>query len=137
MKQNVFLVLMIIVLLSSGCSKKTENEQAVSGVKAPASEQNSAAVSQPAAATARESIALAQTIKTVAEKKDYLISQAETFYKSKQFEQVAEVGQYILQYVDKDSVKAKDLIEKAKAQLQAQAKNAVNGVKQTLDGFNN
>jgi hypothetical protein len=84
----------------------------------------------------KQAIALADKLKTVEEKKNYLITQAQAFYKSQQFEQVATVGQYVLQYLDKDSVAAKDLIEKAKAQLKAKAGTTVTDVKQALNGLN-
>ena len=48
----------------------------------------------------KEIIAQAQSLKTVKEKIDYLISQAQTFYNSENFQDVVEIAQYILQYLE-------------------------------------
>ncbi|HOD11866.1 MAG TPA: hypothetical protein PLO93_06445 [Candidatus Omnitrophota bacterium] len=77
------------------------------------------------AGSASEAIDSAQSLKTVSEKADYLIKQAEAFYNSKEFQQAIQVAQYVLNNLDKESKPAQSLIEKAKAELQAAAQKAV------------
>jgi len=96
------------ILLSAGCTKKS--------------------------ASVSEAIQFAETLKTVQEKANYLINQAEAFYNSKEFQQAIDIAQYVLNNVDRSSQAAKDLIEKAKAQLQAAAQKAVGDVSNKLLG---
>ncbi|MFA5355927.1 MAG: tetratricopeptide repeat protein [Candidatus Omnitrophota bacterium] len=86
------------------------------------------------AASASEAIQNSKTLKTVQEQADYLISQAQAFYNSKEFQQAIQAAQYVLANLDKNSQPAKDLIEKAKAQLQAIAQQTVGDVKSKIFG---
>jgi hypothetical protein len=69
------------------------------------------------AASSKDAIETSKTMQTIQQKADYLVGQANAFYNSKDFQQAIDIAQYVLANVDKDSVKAKDLIEKAKAEL--------------------
>ncbi|MFH0826792.1 MAG: hypothetical protein V1923_02730 [Candidatus Omnitrophota bacterium] len=82
--------------------------------------------------SASEAIQNSQALQTIQEKVNYLIQQAEAFYNSKEFQQVIETAQHVLSNLDKDSQRAKDLIEKAKAQLQAAAQKAVGDISNKL-----
>jgi len=84
--------------------------------------------------SASEAIQNSQSLNTIREKADYLIKQAEAFYNSKEFQQAIQTAQYVLSNLDKNSQPAKDLIEKAKAQLQATAQKAVGDVSNKLFG---
>ncbi|MFA4991252.1 MAG: tetratricopeptide repeat protein [Candidatus Omnitrophota bacterium] len=84
--------------------------------------------------SANEAIQYAQALKTVEEKADYLIGQARAFYNSKEFQQAIQAAQYVLSNLDKNSQPAKDLIEKAKAQLQAAAQKAAGDATNKLFG---
>lgn len=111
--KKVLLVGMILclsfgVLLNAGCEKK--------------------------AATSSEAIQNSQSLKTVEEKVDYLVKQAEAFYNSKEFQQAIQTAQYVLSNLDSNSQSAKDLIEKAKVQLQEAAKKAVGDVSNKIFG---
>ncbi len=86
------------------------------------------------AASVDEAIQNAQPLQTVQQKADYLIKQAEAFYNSKEFQQAIQIAQYVLSNLNKDSQPAKDLIEKAKAQLQATAQKAAGDVSNKLFG---
>ena len=86
-------------------------------------------------ASSNEAIQTAKSMETAQEKVDYLIGQAKAFYNSKEFQGAVDIAQYILRYVDKDSQAAKDLLEKAKNQLTAAAKGAVEDVKKGLSDF--
>jgi hypothetical protein len=77
------------------------------------------------AESSKEAIDMAKTMETAQEKANYLIGQAKAFYNSKEFQDAVDVAQYVLRYVDKDSQQAKDLVEKAKAQLTSAAKGAL------------
>ena len=81
-----------------------------------------------------EAIKNAQTLKTVKEKVDYLIKQAEVLYNSKNFQQAIDLAQYVLSKLDTNSLQAKDLIERAKAQLQAVAQKTMGDVGNKLFG---
>lgn len=86
------------------------------------------------AASSSEAIQNAQALKTVQEKVDYLMNQAEAFYNSKEFQQAIKTAQYVLSNLDRNSQAAKDLIERAKAQLQAAAQKAAGDVSKKLLG---
>jgi hypothetical protein len=77
----------------------------------------------------------AKAMQTTQEKVDYLVGQAKAFYNSKEFQGSIDIAQYILRYLDKDSQAAKDLIQKAKDQLTAQAQSMVDEAKKGLSGF--
>lgn len=112
MKKTLLLVVVVCfslgVLLSAGCAKK--------------------------AASVSEAIESSKALKTVQEQANYMISQAQAFYNSKDFQQAIETAQYVLSNLDKNSQGAKDLIEKAKAQLKAAAEKAVGDASKKLFG---
>ena len=91
------------------------------------------------AENSQEAIAVAKTLATVADKKNYLIEQAMSLYNSEKLQDVINIAQYILQYLDKDSQAAAGLLEKAKQALTAKTQEAVGGVmggiKDKLPGF--
>jgi len=80
------------------------------------------------AASSGEAINTAKAMATVEEKVDYLVGQANAFYKSDDFQQAVDVAQYILSKVDSESREAKNLLEKAKSALAAKAQQAVDKV---------
>ena len=86
------------------------------------------------AASSSDAIQTSQTLKSVQEKVDYLIGQANTFYNSKEFQQAIQTCQYILSNLDNKSQQAQSLIEKAKTQLQATAQKAITDVRTKLLG---
>jgi len=85
--------------------------------------------------SSNEAIETAKSMETLEEKANYLIGQAKALYNSKEFQEAVDIAQYILRYLDKDSLKAKDLLEKAKNALVSQAQGAVEDVKKKLPGF--
>ena len=82
-----------------------------------------------------EAIQTAKGMETVEQKVDYLIGQAKSFYNSKEFQQAVDIAQYILTYLDNDSQAAKDLLERAKNELTAAAKGAMEDVKKGFGDF--
>ena len=70
----------------------------------------------------------AKNMETVQEKATYLMSQAEAFYKSDDFQSAVDIAQYVLAQVDSKNADAKDLLTKAKAALTDQAKQALDKV---------
>lgn len=115
MRKTAWYVLMFVFLCSgfmaSGCSQ------------------------QPKSQNSSEAINTAKAMKTVQEQADYLVQQAKGFYNSKQFQDAVATAQYVLQNVDKNSQEAKNLLEKAKADIEAAAKKAVEDVKGKLGSF--
>ncbi|MBN3039821.1 MAG: tetratricopeptide repeat protein [Candidatus Omnitrophica bacterium] len=112
MKRNYLLFLVIILITGiflSSCSPKK-------------------------ASSSNEAIDISKDIATAQEKADYLMGQAKAFYNSKQFQEAVDITQYVLRFVDTESQEAKDLLEKAKKELEAAAKGAVNDVKKSI-GF--
>ncbi len=89
------------------------------------------------AASSSEAIKQAETKQTVDEKVDYLVGQANAFINSQEFNEAIKTAQYILSNLDKDSEKAKSIIEKAKMELEATAKKAAGDMANKLGLGNN
>jgi hypothetical protein len=85
--------------------------------------------------SSQAAIQKANTMQTVQEKTDYLIGQAKVFYNSQDFQGAIDIAQNVLRYLDKDSQEALSLIEKAKADLTAQAKKAAEDLKKGFSGI--
>lgn len=105
--KKVFFVFFVVILgfgvLFAGCGPKKE-------------------------ASSQAAIEKSKTMTTVEQKVDYLTKQADAFLKSKDFKQAVDVAQYILTDLDKESVKAKDLLEKAKTEIEKAATDALKNV---------
>ncbi len=84
--------------------------------------------------SAADAIKNAQTLNTIKEKADFIMQKAQALYESKQFQQAIQAAQYVLANLDKNSTSAKDLIAKAKAQLQSSAQTAMGGLGTKLFG---
>lgn len=84
--------------------------------------------------SSNEAIQNSESLKTVQEKANYLIGQAQAFYNSKEYQKAIDTAQYVLNKLDNTSQAAKDLIEKAKSQLQAAAGKVVGDVQNKLLG---
>ena len=82
----------------------------------------------------KAAIDYSKTLKDTQEKVDYLVSQAKTYYNSKQFQGAVDIAQYVLRYLDSDSAAAKDLLQKAKDQLTAATKSAIEQAKKGFAG---
>ena len=109
--KKIFAVVISLVLLSGiilvGCGPKKE-------------------------ATSQDAIKSAQAMATVKEKVEYLMVQAQAFYNSEDFQGTIDVGQYIVNYLDKESQAAKNLIMKAKEALADEAQKAVDKVRDSI-----
>ena len=64
-----------------------------------------------------EAIEVSKSIETPKDKLDYLIKQANYFYKSEDFQQTINITQYILTYLNSDSEEARELLEKSKFEI--------------------
>jgi hypothetical protein len=82
------------------------------------------------ASNAQDAITQSKTKTTVEAQVDYLVSQANAFFNSKNFDEAIATAQYVLSNLDKDSDKAKSIIEMAKAELQKLAQQKVEDLKQ-------
>lgn len=87
------------------------------------------------AASSQEAIQKSQALQSVKEKTDYLIAQAKAFYGTKQYQDVVNLTQYVIQNVDAASAEAKALLEKAKADMTAEMKKASDQMKQQFSKF--
>jgi hypothetical protein len=112
MKKFINLLLVVAVISSAflyGCAKKEASSSAA--------------------------IEKSKTMATVEEKVNYLVGQAKAFYNSQDFQGAINIAQHVLAYLDKNSQEAKNLLEKAKGQLQAVAQKAAAGVTDALKGL--
>ena len=87
------------------------------------------------AASSQEAIQNSQSMQTTQQKVDYLTQQGNAFINSKEYQQAMDVAQHILTNLDKNSQAAKDILEKAKADLAAAAQKAASDVKNSLGGM--
>ena len=92
---------------------------------------------QKKAASSTQAIETANGMQTVEEKVNYLVGQAEVFYKSKEFQGVVDISQYVLQYLDKESPKAREMLAKAKDMLVSEAQSKLSDVKKSLPKLGN
>ncbi|MBN1794800.1 MAG: hypothetical protein JW844_07550 [Candidatus Omnitrophica bacterium] len=83
-------------------------------------------------ASIQEFIDVAATLATTQEKIDYLLEQGQALYNSQEFQQAVNIAQYVLQYLDKDSQAAKDLLEMAQEELSAKAGETAGGLMKSL-----
>ena len=86
------------------------------------------------ASSSQEAIQKSQSMETVKQKTDYLVSQAKAFYNTKQFQDVVTLTQYVMQKVDATSQEAKALLEKAKTEMTAEMKKAAEEMKKQFSG---
>jgi len=87
---------------------------------------------QQKAQDSQAAIEQSKSLKTVEEQVKYLVSQANSFVSSKEFDQAISTGKYILANLDSNSQEAKSIIEKATAEMKKMAQGAVNDVKNKL-----
>ncbi len=85
-------------------------------------------------ASATEAIQNSQVMSTVQQKVDYLVAQAKDFYNSKQYQDAAQAAQYVLNKIDKNSQAARDILDKATAQLKAYAQKTTSDMSNKLFG---
>jgi len=85
--------------------------------------------------SSKDAITIAKAIENVKEKSDYLVSQANAFYNSKEFQQAIDISQYVLRYVDKNSQETKNILEKAKEALAKQLQEIAADAKKKISGF--
>ena len=98
-------------------------------------ESSTANIQQKVAKTADEAIKFAKTLEGVQQKKDYLLAQAQSLYNSEELEEVVEIAKYVLEYVDNDAPKAKQLLEKATKDLEAMASGGIDQAAKKIEGL--
>ena len=87
---------------------------------------------QPKAANSKEAIQQSENLKTVEEKVKYLVKEANSFINSEKFDESIEIAKYILSKLDQESVEAKNILEKAQAELKAFAEKKAEEAKAEL-----
>lgn len=105
-KINTLIVSLIIGLMVFGCGQKTQS----SG----------------------EAIELSKAKTTVEEQAKYLIQQANSFVSSDNFDEAIKTAKYVLSNLDANSTAAKDIIEKAQAELKKLAEQKMQDIKGKL-----
>lgn len=86
----------------------------------------------PKAVSADQAIEQSQTFSTAEEKEKYLVSQANSFVSSKEYDQAIQTAQYVLANIDSTSAEAKSILEKAAAELKEVAQEKAEEVQKTL-----
>lgn len=94
-----------------------------------------AGCAQKKAANSQEAIAQSKELKTVEEQARYLVSQANQFINSKEFDQAIATAQHVLSNLDANSTEAKSIIEKAKDEMKKMAAATVADMKSKLGSF--
>ena len=84
------------------------------------------------AASSSEAIQYAKTLKKPEQQADYLVSQAQTFVNSQDYQEAIKTAQYVLSSVDAHSHAATDLLEQAKTKLAADAQAVIDGTKKQV-----
>ncbi|MFH1092548.1 MAG: hypothetical protein V1739_00175 [Candidatus Omnitrophota bacterium] len=132
MRNSAFLMTlwMILISMAAGCSKSAFEEK-----EQTAPETTTVNIQEKAAKTADEAINFAKTLKSVQGKKDYLLTQAQALYNSKELEEVVGIAKYVLAYVDKDAAKAKQLLEKATQDLEAMTRGGIDQAAKKIEGL--
>ena len=110
---QIVLFLFVTVFVVNGCTTKPQAEK-------PANNSS-------------EAIAHADNLKTAEEKKTYLCGQAERFLSEKKCEDALNTAQHILTEIDANFQKAKDIVEKAQADLKAAGTEAAEDLKKAAD----
>jgi hypothetical protein len=84
------------------------------------------------AENSRMAIEQSQTMKTVEEQKKYLVSQANAFVKSQDYNEAINTAKYIISNLDKESREAKEIVEKATAELKKVAEQKAADLKNMI-----
>lgn len=90
---------------------------------------------QAKATDSQQAIAQAEQYQSIEEKVQYLVTQANQFLNSKEFNEAISTAQYVIKELDQNSQDAKNILETAKAELQKVAQGAVKDVKNVLGGI--
>jgi len=113
MKKFTLAVLTMVIALSAGCAPK------------------------PQAATADQAIEQSKSMGAPQEQAKYLVSQANAFVNSQKFDDAIASAKYVLANLDANSVEAKNIIEKATAEIKAMAEQKAQELKNKLNNIGN
>ena len=73
--------------------------------------------------SSREAIDNAKAIDSVEKQADYLVKQAEAFYKSKEYKDAINSAQYVVRNLDAESKEAREILQKAKDDMAQAARD--------------
>ena len=105
------IMLVVLVVFVSGCAQQPKSENA------------SGAIEQ------------AKALESVEAQVNYLVKEANAFISSEKFDEAINTAKYILSELDKESVQAKGIIEKAQAELKKLAAAKLDEAKGALGSF--
>ena len=78
--------------------------------------------------SSKAAIEKSKSLATVEEQVNYLESQANAFYKSKEYQEAINITQYVINNLDKEANDAKELLEKSTEGLKKDAENVAKDV---------
>ena len=90
---------------------------------------------QPKASSAGQAIEQSKAMSTTQEQAKYLVSQANAFVNSKNFDEAIQTAKYILANLDTNSAEAKSIIEKATAEVKKIAEQKAEELKKSIGSF--
>ncbi|MDP8234359.1 MAG: hypothetical protein P9M06_06130 [Candidatus Saelkia tenebricola] len=127
------------IILITGCAKQEQSDLETKETSEALETNISQTIEKTKTAiitsTATEAINIAKTLDTKEEKLSYLVTQASNLYNSEKFQDVIDIAQYILTYLDKNSHVAKNLFEKATSKLTSLLKEKASDYTQKLNSF--
>lgn len=88
---------------------------------------------KPKSASSSEAIQKASAMETVEAKTEYLIKEANAFVNSQKFDEAIATAKHVLSKLDAESQEAKNILEKAKAELEKIAKEKAGEMKGELN----
>lgn len=90
---------------------------------------------KPQSASSTDAIQQANQLETVEAQVNYLVKEANAFINSQKFDEAVNTAKYILSNLDKESVQAKSILEKAQAELKKLAEAKAEELKGSLGGM--
>ncbi len=85
--------------------------------------------------SASAAIEKSKSFQTMEEQADYLVDQANKFYKSDEYKDAIALSQHVLSKLDSESEQAKEILEEAKADLAKEAEKATDDLKNAVKGI--
>ena len=90
---------------------------------------------QKQAVNSQDAIQQSKTLKTADEQAKFLVSQANSFISSKQFDQAIDTAKYVLANLDANSQDARAALQKAAEEMKKSAQGAVEDMKKKIGGL--
>jgi len=79
-----------------------------------------------------QAIEKSKTFASMQEKTNYLIGQAKAFYNAKEYRQAIGISEYVISNLDRNSMDAKNIIDKARQELESEVKRKADEMKKMI-----